>query len=480
MTMETMINKAFILSKTSLPPFSNWMSCELQNGMFLYYDKKLPVASNSRKSVILIGDAWQIDSERAKPEEIIHNLNGNERPEVVFSIESTWSGRYILIVGDWLYLDAIGSMACFYGNGMVSNSINLIRNVGGGDISYPDIKHGQAPDFLLGPYTLYEDIMRLLPSQILRIASLKPEIRPIILATDVNSYLSYEERLQEIEQCFINSLKSMKAHFPGKQFCVAITGGHDSRVTLAMLQKSGIEYKGFTFWHDKISKQDKCIPKKLARVVGIKYIFIGKEKRVKDFEWFEKQQIHSGGLTAERTWESKRQIDELKDGHSIVIIRSSIFEISCNRYHFRPGGFNIYGIYPNIASMESNKKSVSYWLNMVEKDKVNSIIRNANRLYYDMRLGCWLSSTEQTFDMFSGVIPIQLCNCRRIIALLMGFSEEQRKGKQHEKQLTNHVFPPFAKVPYDEEVVYFSDRIISMLGKIKTIIWRFLNKKNSN
>ena len=155
MTMETMINKAFILSKTSLPPFSNWMSCELQNGMFLYYDKKLPVASNSRKSVILIGDAWQIDSERAKPEEIIHNLNGNERPEVVFSIESTWSGRYILIVGDWLYLDAIGSMACFYGNGMISNSINLIRKVSCGEISYPEIKHGQAPDFLLGPYTLY-------------------------------------------------------------------------------------------------------------------------------------------------------------------------------------------------------------------------------------------------------------------------------------------------------------------------------------
>ena len=475
-----MINKAFILSKSSFTLPSNWMSCELQNGMILNYEKNLPVASNSRKSVFLIGDAWQIDSEKAKPEEIIQNLNGNESPEVVFSIESTWSGRYILIVGDWLYLDAIGSMACFYGNGMISNSINLIRKVSCGEISYPDIKHGQAPDFLLGPYTLYKDIMRLLPSQLLRIKSLKPENRPIILAADVNSNLSVEERLQEIEQSFVNSLKSLKAHFPGKQFCVAITGGHDSRVTLAMLQKSGIEYKGFTFWHDKISKQDKCIPKNLARVAGIKYTFIGKEKREKNHEWFEKQQTQSGGLTAERTWESKRQIDELKDGHPIVIIRSGIFEISCDYYHYRPEGFNPYGIYPNITSIESNKKSVSYWLNMVENDIVNSNIRNTDRLYYDMRLGCWLSSTEQTFDMFSDVIPIQLCNSRRLIALLMGFSEEQRKGKLHEEQLTNHAFPPFAKIPYDNEVVYFSDRIISMLGKIKTKIWRFLNRNTSN
>lgn len=79
-----MINKAFILSKSSFTLPSNWMSCELQNGMILNYEKNLPVASNSRKSVFLIGDAWQIDSEKAKPEEIIQNLNGNESPEVVY------------------------------------------------------------------------------------------------------------------------------------------------------------------------------------------------------------------------------------------------------------------------------------------------------------------------------------------------------------------------------------------------------------
>lgn len=468
----TMINKAFILSTSSFKPSSNWISCELQNGLILNYDKNLPITYNSRKSVVIIGDAWQTDSERAKPEDIIQNLNGNERAEDVFSIENTWSGRYILMVGDRLYLDAIGSIACFYGNGMISNNINLIRKVGGGEILYPDIIHGISPDFLLGPYTLYSNIMRLLPSQILKIQSLKPEIRPIILAADFNCNLSNEERLIEIEHYFINSIKSLQTHFHGKQICVAITGGHDSRVTLAMLQKSRIEYKGFTFWHDKISKQDRYIPKQLARIAGIKYSFIGKEKRVKDLEWFEKQQIHCGGLTAERTWESKKQIDELKDGHPIVIIRSGVFEISCDYYHYRPEKFNPYDIFPNCRRIESNKKSVSYWLNLVENDKVNSNIRNTDRLYYDMRLGCWLSSTEQTFDMFSDVIPIQLCNCRRLIALLMGIPEDLRKGKQHEEQLAKHAFPPFAKVPYDNEVVYYSysDRIIHLFRKIKSKI----------
>ena len=107
-------------------------------------------------------------------------MTGKESPDEVFNIEKTWCGRYVLIVGNYLYLDTVGTMGVYYGKRTISSSLNVLRLYHKLELSFPDIKHGQMPDFQLIPLTQYKDIDKLLPSQILNIHNLSPVYRPIL------------------------------------------------------------------------------------------------------------------------------------------------------------------------------------------------------------------------------------------------------------------------------------------------------------
>ena len=146
--------------------------------------------------------------------------------------------------------------------------------------------------------------------------------------------------------------------------------------------------------------------------------------------------------------------------------------MSCDYYHYDSSSFNPYLIYPNAKGKPVFEKSLSYWCDMIKNDSINQVLNPADRLYYDQRLGCWLSSTEQSFDIYDGVIPVQICNNRLIIGLLMGFAKKKRKNKLHEEMLVAHACSEFKRIKYDYQIVTLEEKMIKLLKLIKKHCFR--------
>lgn len=131
--------------------------------------------------------------------------------------------------------------------------------VEGREVVFPEIIHGINPDFVPGMKTLYEGVKRLMPSQILDFVTKNVQTRPLLpdgtIAVD-----SDESRIDLLEKYFVHSLQNMGTMFRGQHLWLALTGGRDSRVALAMLEETGLDYSTFSCWYKWIDEADEDLP----------------------------------------------------------------------------------------------------------------------------------------------------------------------------------------------------------------------------
>ena len=82
----------------------------------------------------------------------------------LLAAEETWCGRYALLAGGRVYLDAAGLLGVFFGSGGVSSSCRILA----ASMGLPEKRFASSSslNWLPGPLTQYEEIRRLLPSQI--------------------------------------------------------------------------------------------------------------------------------------------------------------------------------------------------------------------------------------------------------------------------------------------------------------------------
>ena len=163
----------------------------------------------------------------------------------------------------------------------------------------------------------------------------------------------------------------------------------------------------------------------------------------------------------------------------IVIVRNGAWEIASDYYRalFGDKCNDLTTLYPGILSNKFFYNSTMEWKeNIVEKDKKNTQMSFIDRIYWDLREGCWLSSIEQSFDMMDDIISIQIANSRLILSLLYGFSQQERIKKNHEEKITTSICPEFAKIPYDYQYETVSQKIHKYGSRIKRTIKSFLKK----
>lgn len=450
-----MINdRQFYISKESSPKLTGWQSIVLGNGCYIHYQPKLSVPYQSR-NIVLLGYAWQVDPSRKSPQEELARLDtqGHISHDEVFHIENTWCGRYVLIVKDWLYLDASGCLGIFYDTELATSSLNVLCQVEGRPVVYPNIEHQKMPDFIPGMKTPYTDVKRLMPSQILNIATGGTAMRPL-LVDPFPTALSTDEIIRQFSEYYIHSIHNLAKVFASRTIWLALTGGRDSRTTMAFFEKAGIEYNCFTLWHSHIRPTDIRLPKKLAKTARRPYRFIKREARNYSAQRYADYRTHTAGMAVDEDWQfyAHGQYQSLCDnGKEAVIIRNSVWGIAINFYegHLGPASGDVKKIFPRIPQDEFLLSAATEWEDMVKHDTANPGISYPDRAFWELREGSWLSSLEQSFDMMDGITSIQPANCRLFLSILMGFDKEIRVKKQHEELMTTLHFPPFGKVPYD-------------------------------
>lgn len=449
-----MVNgKSFVIASEALDGMD---SVRLSGGLYLNRYDGLSVSVSKDGRFALIGDCWSV-KEGEDPGEYIAGA-GSLSAEDILGRENYWCGRYVLVLDGAVYMDAAGTMNVFYNGDYVSNSLNLIREMLGLSLKKEKIYLGISPDFVPGAKTRYSDVKRLLPSMVYHTDS--GEVTPRALLPDYPLRdMSEEERLRVFVEEFASSLKNLDKRFSGKRKLIACTGGHDSRSLLAVSEYAGLHYDTFTLEHDQISEADVDIPVRLSGALGRKHFYIKKDKkryqsgRLSDFDRHTCNYVNG----ADRQFYGYGQFEELKSkaGCDVVVLRSAIWEIATEYYKKYINGYSAESMKTAFPLINNNRfflDSVNEWLDYAVSDDKNRLIGEANRIFWEMREGCWASSIEQSFDIYDGITSVQPVNCRRLLSLLMGFEPDEREEKLHQEKIANYACPSISDIPYDYQI----------------------------
>jgi hypothetical protein len=458
-------------------PHDRQRELALPSGLMLVYEKHLHVCYNEDCTAVLIGDAWQVHPSKDCPESIIKSFTGRTTLEDVYYEEKTWCGRYVLIVNNWLFLDFAGTLGVFYSDDMrLSSSYRILCEQIGTEVIYPDTLGEGLMNFVPGPLTPTNGVMRLLPSEIINIATGERRTRPLNPDGIWNAE-NDQDRINELEKYFTCSLRNMAKHFPDSVFWIALTGGKDSRTLLSLLESSGIDYKAFTCWHERIAEADLVLPPKLAKAVGRPYKFIERREDNYSPSRADEYMRHTGGMAddADKPMYVYGQYQELDRNHQVVLLRSAIWPCSCNRFkdkfsrkeiHQMDKCFDTIKVFPKAKKHELYCKALRLWEELVNYDAINKGINLWDRLMIEERHGAWLSSIEQGFDLMEGIVSIECCNSRRFFSILTGFSDKDKKRKKHEMSIVKQLCPILSKYRYQYNLT-LKKRIRNVLHDLK-------------
>lgn len=448
----------------------------LPNDLLLIYEKHLHICSNGDNTAVLIGDAWQADPAKDSPEDIIRTFNESTTIENVYQEEKTWCGRYVLIVNNWLFLDFCGTLGVFYADGpQISSSYRLLCESCGLNVVYPDTLGEGLMNFVPGPLTPTKGVMRLLPGEIINIATGERQTRPLNPDGVWNAENDHE-RIKVLDKYFSTSLRNMAKHFSGSTLWLALTGGIDSRTLMALLESAGVEYKAFTCWHNHISEGDKILPRKLANAVNVPYKFI--EQRQENYlaNREEEYRKHTGGMAndGDKPMYAHGQYQELDPGHQAVLLRSAIWGCPRNYYKGKFSSkeaiamekcFDATRVFPKAKKHELYEESLRQWEGIVKNDALNKDISLWNRLMIDIRQGAWLSSIEQGFDLMDGITSVECCNSRLFFSIQLGFSEKDMLMKKHEMDIVKQLCPILSKHRYQYNLT-FKKRVKNFVNRM--------------
>lgn len=466
-------NRQYILSKTHVSVDSKWKTLLLYNGCYLNYHQNLPVFANSDHSVVLVGDAWSVDNHIQKPQETPLNE--------IYKQEELWCGRYIIIVGQYILTDTTGNLGVFYTDGVVSSSFSLIRQfLGAKDIIYPPaLFQPENADYMPGEFTIDERIKRLLPSLKLDYIKNVVSTRPLLF-TKINREI---ENLDDFGKLFLQNIETMFEYYKGYDVWLPISGGKDSRVCYAALEKLKKNYQVYVYQNPEAKYDgnypDLGVSRLLCRKTHKKlHIFRGSpSERIENL--ITEYEIHTSGISAMgvRWLYPCRTLDPLEKADKRVIqLRNNIWELACNDYEYHNKKNTPDKIRERWRGRsEVYEKSIEEWIKLVNRDVVNNDISFADRVYWDLRLGCWLADGMQAFDIYDNIETINILNCRKFLSLLMGLDASTRGTRIFEVQLANNWCPAFSTVPYEEEYSDIRIFIKKWKGKIERKILKIFN-----
>lgn len=222
--------------------------------------------------------------------------------------------------------------------------------------------------------------------------------RNLFTDNDIFEY-SNEQAMDRFIQCFKVGLLNMQEAV-GCELWLSLTGGHDSRTLMALMEYAGIEYNCFTLEVGNLSVGDRELPKLLAKQQKHRYVFLKRK-----FNQFSARRLknyisHSGGFAKdEDVWfyafGQYQQLNKLSD--NVVILRGGIWDIC---------------------------------------------------------IGCWLSSIEQSCDIMDNITFLQPCNCRMFLALLFSMVKVEKKPwkKKHQEKIIEKCCQALLNVDFESNL----------------------------
>lgn len=464
--------RQFVVGPYPINSVPGWVTTYIPGTGYLCHCPELRVASAKDADGTfwyLLGLVVQTDINKLEPIDAIATATSN----TIQDLYQSWAGRWVLIGDGKLHIDSAGLLGCFYSlkeatDGTkelwVSSSASLLSDLLRIDtIAYLIEPDSKGIDWYPGPQSRFKSIWRLLPSQILGLAT--GDLLARRLVHEISKTLSYDELLDRIQEHLVTTLK--QASKQTNNLWLSLTGGYDSRVLLATARYAGISAKTYTVGCKSIDYADLIIPPKLAKAAGFNHSFYWNGSFKQDLAALCDQ--HTGGhcITRTRDWISRESFNWFQKGD--LVLSGGCFEMGRCHYWQRfpesslPGaevilnGLSRESFHPSLIS------TIEEWINWVIRTPHKDLDWR-DRLYLELRLAGWMSSNVQAIDLIDAEIfhPV---NSHFYFSHILQIPEEKRCVSQHHVDLINRMAPELLEFPFNPSPIHKS-----LLKKIKSLL----------
>jgi hypothetical protein len=440
-------NRQFLLSPSPDSPRPGWIS--RSHGPFWLHNCPLLSIRQGQTAdgvpATLLGLAAQQQEGRPNPSEVIGSTTSHALPAQY----ATWAGRWVLLLGDTLHLDASGNLGVFYtmaGGGLISSSPALLSELENLPAEKHQLVHAFGVDWYTGPLTRIKRVSRLLPSQILHLSRQQVQSRPLLMKVETNDVAD------SLARALITAMINLQS--VTDRFYLPLTAGLDSRTVLAAARAAGISPITYTFNKPGISQADRELPPQLAENLGLDHHLLERGRYSANRRALFDAHSAAHCVDIDRKYYAHGQWQEWADDG--IILRGGCFEFGRNYYDSElPQGFSESATALHHAlgrnwwakSQPLVQQGLAKWLAWAGANP-ESRLDFRDRLYLEQRLGGWLSSIEQALDI-TGTERIHTANSTLVYSLLNIVPRDERASGKLQKEVIRRLCPALAEFPYN-------------------------------
>lgn len=452
--------RQFVIERRPIQLADGFRSYELFSGVFISICDKLPVrkfSSNEGHAVWLLGDVVYLDGDSSKLSLDISKSTEDDISHFLANLV----GRWILIWNNTLYVDASALLGVFYtqtkfGLCVTSSASYLIDEFGLEKVKGRPTITGAS----IMPSSGIINCAKLLPSQCLKLGT--GEVSGIPAISSFQD--SPEAAIRSATVCIGRAFQELSSQY--NKIYLGLSGGHDSRILLGIAGSYGIKPECVTFV--KINtlagkrgaprasfagRSDKVIPDRLARIADVNHRYVEpddfKPNLLSDYD------RHVGGMFSD----NERYYSAY--GHSAKVIgrpfvKGHVLELARGQYSFQFRKLRI----KDLATQRTSeglgldqldcdseiKRNLIEWIDWIRVSQIYpSDWALADVFYIEQRMGGWLSNVYQGSDFGYDAFPI--CNCRRLIYLLLSIPLETRQAGVFYESVMSECSPQLLREP---------------------------------
>lgn len=446
---DMVYSRGFILTDELLPEFHHYVKLELSNGKQLWHDPSVETSiaiSPNGLQVVVLGH-WALSTEdetmrKEIAETLMQALLDDGSEEEFHEILDQLAGRYAVFTvtarGTSIYNDALGSRTVYYSleTGVVASHLNALLKLS------PAVKTSDVPTSKLQwvvDFTNYVDVRQLLPNFVLRVDSCTVER---IFPRVSNRFCGWtdDERYEEVIRLINNANSQYFAKFD--KVAVSVTGGYDSRISLATLKPYWDRIDCFTYGipgDDAANTWGKVMQSDFQIVHELIEHSQPKSHRFIDLSKFEKLDRDTAEIVEQNSMVRHGRhllpvYRELFDGDGWLHIRGNGPEIWRTEYQVDPTFSRIVKLVQDRweGEVENRLMELGY------KDDLHGFNRY-NMAYWEFRHGKWLAEIQNETDV---AFDTHLTTAtRRIAEILLSFPRDLRVNGLVPRELINRCAP---------------------------------------